>query len=252
MLHFEEHGDVTVLRIDHGRANAADVALLRGLAQGLNDLEKGSCRAVVLTGTGPVFSAGADLKQVLDGGETYLDEFLPALSELLQTLFRFPKPLVAAVNGHAIAGGCVFACAADRRLMAEGKARIGVPELLVGLPFPVDGLEIMRFATGGRGLPGLVHTGVTLLAADALAAGLVDEVVAAEELSARALEVAGQLGRVPSEVFRLTKEQLRRPALTLTMTDRAAREAETRRAWGSAEARAAMAAYVARTLAPRP
>jgi enoyl-CoA hydratase len=251
VLNVETSGDVTVLRIEYGKANAADTALLRGLTAAFHDLEKASCRAVVLTGTGPVFSAGADLKQVLDGGDAYLDEFLPALSDLLQTLFRFPKPLVAAVNGHAIAGGCVFACAADRRLMAEGKARVGVPELLVGLPFPVDGLEIMRFATGGRDLPGVIYTGATLLPADALAAGLIDEVVPAEELSARALEVAGQLGRVPAEVFRLTKEQLRRPALALMSTDRNEREAETRRAWGSAEARAALTAYVKQTLPQR-
>jgi enoyl-CoA hydratase len=251
VLHLEETDGVAVLRIEYGRANAADTALLRGLTAALHEQEKASARAVVLTGTGSVFSAGADLKQVLDGGDGYLDEFLPALSELLQTLFRFPKPLVAAINGHAIAGGCVFACAADRRLMAEGRARIGVPELLVGVPFPVDGLEILRFATGGRSLPGLVYSGATLLAADAVAQGLIDEAVPAEELLFRAVEVAERLGAVPFECFRLTKEQLRRPALELMSANRAVREAETRRAWGSAQALAAMTAYVERTLSPR-
>jgi enoyl-CoA hydratase len=251
-VEYVDHGDgVALLTVQHGKANAADTDLLRALTAAMQDLEKADCRAVVLTGTGSVFSAGADLMRVLEGGDAYLDEFLPALSELLQTLFRFPKPLVAAVNGHAIAGGCVFACACDRRLMAEGKARIGLPELLVGLPFPVDGLEIMRFATGGGSLPGLVLPGAALLAADAVRHGLVDEAVPAEELLPRATTVAARLGRVPFESFRLTKEQLRRPALALMTTDRAAREAETRRAWGSAEARAAIAAYVEQTLPRR-
>jgi enoyl-CoA hydratase len=251
VLHSEQTDGVTVLRVEHGRANAADTALLRGLTGALHELEKDSCRAVVLTGTGSVFSAGADLAALLEGGDAYLDEFLPALTELLLTLFRFPKPLVAAVNGHAIAGGCVFACACDRRFMTEGKARIGVPELLVGVSFPVAGLEILRFATAGWGLAELIHTGVTVDAIEAVRRGLIDEALPEEKLLPWAVAAAERLGRVPAETFRQTKEQLRRPALTLITTDLTTREAETRRAWGSAEARAAMAAYVTQTLRPR-
>jgi enoyl-CoA hydratase len=248
VLRTEQIDGVAVLRIEHGKANAADLPLLRGLTAALYDLETSSCRAVVLTGTGSVFSAGADLRQLLEGGDAYLDEFLLALTELLDTLFCFPKPLVAAVNGHAIAGGCVFTCACDRRFMAEGKARIGVPEMLVGLSFPQAGLEIMRFATGGRGTAELIYTGVTVDAVEAVRRGLIDEARPAEDVLPWAVAAAKKLARIPAETFRQTKEQLRRPTLAAMTANRVAREAETRRAWGSPEARAAMAAYVEQTL----
>ena len=93
--------------------------------------------------------------------------------------------MVAAVNGHAIAGGCVIARAADARLMAEGAGRIGVPELLVGVPFPAAALEVVRFAVPREKVQSLIYTGRTLSAEEALGAGLVDEVVAPGALLAR-------------------------------------------------------------------
>ena len=83
-----------------------------------------------------MFSAGVDLFRVIDGGAAYPDRFLPAMRRFFQTLLTFPKPVVAAVNGHAIAGGCIIAAACDYRIMATGNGRIGVPELSVGVPFP--------------------------------------------------------------------------------------------------------------------
>src|SRR5260221_11568704 len=105
-----------------------------------------SARAVVLTGTGAIFSAGVDLLRLLEGGAPYVRKFLPALSTMLATVFSHPAPVVAAINGHAIAGGCVLACAADRRLMVRDGGRIGVTELLVGVSVPPAAMEIMRWA----------------------------------------------------------------------------------------------------------
>ena len=134
-------------------------------------------RALVLTGTGSIFSAGVDLFRVTRGGADSVRHFLPLLSRFLRTHVAFPRPVVAAVNGHAIAGGCVIALAADARLMAEGDGRIGLPELLVGVPFPTAALEVVRFAVPREKLQSLIYTGRTLSAREALGAGLVDEVV---------------------------------------------------------------------------
>jgi len=123
--------------------------------------------------------------------------------------------VVAAVNGHAIAGGCVIVCACDYRIMAEGDGRIGVSELRVGVPFPVLPLEIMRFAVSNSHLQSLVYTGRTLLPEDAKAAGLVDEVVPAEKLLHQACETAEHFGAVPTNSFALTKALLRQPTLAI-------------------------------------
>ncbi|MGZ5434199.1 MAG: enoyl-CoA hydratase/isomerase family protein, partial [Thermoanaerobaculia bacterium] len=119
--------------------------------------------AVILTGTGSIFSAGVDLFRVVDGGSDYVARFFPALARFVLDLFAFPKPFVVAANGHAIAGGCIFTLCADYRLMAAGTARIGVPELLVGVPFPASVLEVIRYAVPPQHLQMLVYSGRTVV-----------------------------------------------------------------------------------------
>ena len=113
-------------------------------------------------GAGRVFSAGVDLRRVLDGGRAYTDRLVPALSAAFTALFAFPGPTVAAINGAAVAGGCVLACACDRRLILS-EAPIGASELRVGVPFPVVALEILRHACGDQAeeviLEGQLHQG---------------------------------------------------------------------------------------------
>lgn len=213
MIHREDHDDVAVLRIEHGPVGAMDVELCTELARHLRALVGDPARAVVLTGTGRSFSAGVDLRRIVDGGGDYVQEFLPALSEMFAAAFALGKPLVAAINGHAIAGGCVLAAAADVVLMAEGKAGIGLPELKVGVPFPRIALEIMRHRMGEVAARRMVLGARTLSAEDAVAVGLVDHVVAADELPARAVTAASDLAALtPSDTFAATKAALRREA----------------------------------------
>jgi Enoyl-CoA hydratase/isomerase len=144
MIEIEPHRKNSVFRTAHGKANALDTELCEAITVRLEEHRHSSMQALVFIGQGQIFSAGVDLLRVLDGGPAYLEVFLPALSKAFETLFCFPKPVIAAINGHAIAGGCVLACAADYRIMAHQAGRIGVPELLVGVPFPTVALEIMR------------------------------------------------------------------------------------------------------------
>src|SRR5207248_2211327 len=125
-------------------ANAMSLEFCDRLTACFEEIRQSSARAAVLIGEERIFSAGVDLLRVLDGGRPYLRNFLPALSAALAAVFSHPKPVVAAINGHAIAGGCILACACDRRLMVRDAGRIGVPELLVGVAFPAVAMEIMR------------------------------------------------------------------------------------------------------------
>jgi enoyl-CoA hydratase len=205
MLITEEREDVAVLRIEHGRVGALDVELLDALTEAVT----ASDRALVITGTGSSFSAGVDLRRILEGRRPYTEALLTALSRTYRAVFDHPRPTVAAVNGHAIAGGCVLALACDLRLMSGG--RIGLTELAVGVPFPTTALEVVQHALGPR-------TGRVLLGGQvedrehALALGMVDEITEPGELMPRAVALAAELAARSPESYRLAKVQLHRQA----------------------------------------
>jgi enoyl-CoA hydratase len=247
----ETRGPVEVLRLEHGPVNALDLELLSALEEQLGEVERSPARAVVLTGSGRCFSAGVDLHRVLEGGADYVAAFVPRIATCFRRLFAFPKPVVAAVNGHAIAGGCVMVCACDHRVMAEESGTIGVPELLVGVSWPAWALEIVRYAVPPIRAQELVYSGRTLGADEAQRAGVVDEVVESEGLMDAALESAERLGSLPPEGFRSAKLQLRGPALDLA--DRLSRETDTQviRAWSAPATAEAIRAYLDKTLGRR-
>lgn len=205
MIETSTDGGVTVLTVDHGPVNALDLELLSALPGALADAGDAP---VVLTGAGRCFSAGVDLKRIVDGGVPYVEAFLPALSTAVLAVFDHPRPVVAAVNGHALAGGCVLAAACDVRLMSGGT--IGLTELAAGVPFPTVPLEVMRHATGAA-VNRLVLTAQRLDPVAAQRIGLVDEVVT-DDLLATAVRTAATLGRTRADVYARAKRQLREPA----------------------------------------
>jgi enoyl-CoA hydratase len=231
----------------HGKANAMDLEFCRALGAHVHACEQSPAAALVLTGQGTIFSAGVDLPRLLDGGAAYAREFVPAMNHAFEALFAFSKPLVVAVNGHAIAGGCVMTCCADYRMMARGPARIGIPELLVGVPFPVVPLEIVRFATPKQHIQALIYRGLTPTADDALGYGLIDAVTEPETLLDEAVAVAERMAAVPFEAFHLTKRLLREPALR-QMREGGVIDAVVQDAWAGETVQAAVRGYVARTL----
>ncbi|HUO83886.1 MAG TPA: enoyl-CoA hydratase/isomerase family protein, partial [Thermoanaerobaculia bacterium] len=159
MIEREDQGRIAVVRLAHRKASAMDLELVERLTGEARALERDGVDAVVLTGSGSIFSAGVDLYRIIDGGADYVARFLPALTTMLRVWFEFPKPLVAAINGHAIAGGAILAQCADLRLMASGKGRIGIPELRVGVPFPPYVIELLRQRVSPHALQRLIVTG---------------------------------------------------------------------------------------------
>ncbi len=274
---------ILTLRLARGRANALDLELLAALRDELDavpgrrltsgepaggksapddpsggqsardrpaPIPPGAERvaAMILTGSGSIFSAGVDLVRLSAGGEEYIRRFFPLLSAVLYKLFTLPVPVVAALNGHAVAGGCLLAFACDYRLMADGNHRIGLPELSVGLPFPAVGHEIVRFAVPGHQVQSLMYTGATLAPGEALKAGFLDEVVSPASLEERSRAVAAQLGEMRPEVFAHTKRFLRSEAVDRLTRRSAAADAEAIAVWLSAEAQAHVRSYVSQVL----
>lgn len=247
MIEVEERSDgVAVLWLDHGRANTLDGPLLAAVAEQLDELEEGGVRAVVVTGRGRVFSAGVDLKRFLSEGDAFVEPLLAELHRSLLRLYTFPRPTVAAIGGAAIAGGCVLACACDRRLAAAGTT-LGAPELRVGVPFPATALEVVVAASRGRAEE-LVLGGARIGAEEAREVGWVHEVVDPADLLDRAVAAAESLAAVPPDSYRLTKRLLRRPVVERIERAEAETGEEMRRIWSSDEVRRAVERYVQETL----
>src|SRR5262245_11904495 len=247
MIHTERQNRVVILRMEHGKVGVLDLELLQELQEKLAQLHNEGTGAVVLTGTGSSFSAGVDLYRVLQGGIDYLSRFLPALEVCLRELLEFPRPIVAAVNGHAIAGGCVIVCGCDHRIMAEGTGRIGVTELLVGVPFPDLLLEIVRACVASHHFQNVVSSGRTFGPPDALQVGLVDELAAPESLLVKAIEVASRLAAISQRTFAITKAQIWRETLERATRYAGKSEKAILEVWSSPETREVIEGYLKRT-----
>jgi enoyl-CoA hydratase len=227
---------VTIVWFDHPPVNAFDLALVEDAV----DTMRGIDGPVVLTGAGSCFSAGVDLRAILDGQAAYGERFLAAVSAAFLAVFDHPAPVVAAINGHAIAGGCVLAMAADVRLMSRGK--IGLSELAVGVPIPVAALEICRYVMG----PSVTRAALqadNIDAESALARGWIDDLVAADDLLPRAIAVAAALGQHSASAYALTKQQLHRPARD-AIDAGAQMDAQVLAGWKSDGTRARIAAFL--------
>jgi len=210
----EEHDDVAVVRVDRPPANAMDPGLLADAVAATEELAAAEPGAVVLTGRPGFFSAGADLKVVptldADGQRAMVD----GINGLCMAWYGLPRPVVCAVNGHAIAGGLVFALCADYRV-AAADGRYGLTELRAGVPYPTMAIAVVAAELSAPAARRLVLRADLVDAADLRELGAFDEVVPNDEVLDRALVVARDLGALPSSAYAATKRRLRAPTLAL-------------------------------------
>jgi enoyl-CoA hydratase len=247
MIEIETVETVAVVRMHHGKANALDVEFCEALAARFHELA--DAKAIVLTGSGKIFSAGVDLKRLSAGGAEYVREFLPSLHRLYEAVFFHRRPVIAAINGHAVAGGAILACCADRRIMGHESGRIGVTELLVGVPFPALAFEVLRAAVPNEYLAEFAYSGATYMTDDALECGWVDEIAEPEELMDDAFAVAQELAALPAAAFAQTKAQIRGPIAERLAVSGEEIDREVTELWCADETLARVRDYVARTLA---
>ena len=208
----EREGAVAVLRMEAGKANAFREDFLDMLNALLDELADSDARAAVLIGYERFFSAGLALPELLPLDREAMGAFIARFSEAIVRVFALELPVVAAVNGHAIAGGCVLALQADRRLMADGPYRIGLNEVQLGVALPTCVVETLRVAVPRASLFRIAQLGRLVEPAEALALGLVDEVVPADELQQRAVGLAAGMAELPPAAFAQIKRSLRRDA----------------------------------------
>ncbi|OQD56623.1 enoyl-CoA hydratase [Streptomyces phaeoluteigriseus] len=199
---------VGTLRLDRPPMNALNVATqdrLKELAEEAGRRE--DVRAVVLYGGEKVFAAGADIKEMQPMDHTAMVLRARALQDAFTAVARIPKPVVAAVTGYALGGGCELALCADFRIAADN-AKLGQPEILLGLIPGAGGTQRLSRLIGPSKAKDLIFTGRTVRADEALTLGLVDRVVPAAEVYAQAHAWAAKLAQGPAIALRAAKESI--------------------------------------------
>jgi enoyl-CoA hydratase len=198
-------GGVVVLTLDRPPVNALETAFGRELTAAL-EREREDARAIVLTGAGRAFSAGVDTKAAATLDREGQRAGVEAINNLVAMLFALPLPVVAAVNGHALGGGLVIPLACDVLVATSAECKLGLTEVVAGVPFPAAPLEVVRHRLSAPAYNNLCLTGRVVGPPEALALGVVDELAEPAQLVERAIEIAGQLaghrayGRVKHQV----------------------------------------------------
>jgi enoyl-CoA hydratase/carnithine racemase len=205
LVRLEVDGGVGTIRLDRPPMNALNTGLQEGLRAAATEAgARADVRAVVLYGGPKVFAAGADIKEMVD--MTYSDMAVQAaaLSSAFDAVARIPKPVVAAVTGYALGGGCELALTADFRVCGDN-AKLGQPEILLGIIPGAGGTQRLPRLIGPARAKDLVFTGRFVDAAEALAIGLVDRVVAPDDVYEVARAMAGQYAAGPAVALRAAK-----------------------------------------------
>jgi enoyl-CoA hydratase len=203
----DEH--LATVRLDREHGNAVNDDLLQGLVTAYNEaIADPEVRGVLLTSAGKLFSPGLDLRDLLEFDRRQMHRFMSRFSACLLVMYTCPKPVVAALRGHALAGGCVLALTAEWRVLKEG-ALIGLNEVRVGVPLPFGVTTILREAartprTEEVALLGRNYTGV-----EALGVGLAHEVLPEEGFEEACLERLGEYASRDPKAYAMTKRYLR-------------------------------------------
>ena len=207
-------------------ANALDATLLAALETALDRLDAAGWPAVVLASAHPtVFCPGLDLKKLDRRPRAEVREAMVRYQALLRRLATYPGPLVAAVGGHAIGGGCLLAMACDRRVMARARARIGLSEINLGIPVPAGAVTMLLALFPTRAVEQMVLEGDGLGGERALELGLVERLAYPDEVVEEACRLAGHLASRPPGAFAAAKAFLRH-GLGAAMAERDAAELE--------------------------
>src|SRR5438067_2048402 len=205
----EQRGDVALVRIDRPPANALDRELLADGAAALDELRDPGPGAVVIVGHERFFSAGVDLKLAPMLDRDGQREMVSGINRLFAGWYSFERPVVCAVNGHAIAGGLILALCGDHRVCATGEAKLGLTELRAGIPYPAAALAIVRAELTPQAARRLALHADLVDPPRALELGLVDELAEPDEVLDRALELADELAALPHDAYAKVKRQVR-------------------------------------------
>jgi enoyl-CoA hydratase/carnithine racemase len=202
---------IATVTLNRGKVNALNEPMVEELSDTFGNLETDNkVDSIIFTGSGKFFSFGFDVPEFMQYPKKDFIRYLKKFTNFYTYLFQFPKPVVAALNGHTIAGGCMLATACDFRLMATGKGKIALNEITFGAPVFAGSAEMLRFCVGSRNAQRILYSGAMYSAEEAFELGLVDQVSSEDTLEEDARKVAQELGEKTSLAFSTIKKLLRK------------------------------------------
>lgn len=212
-----DQGIVTV-KLSRGKVNAIHETVVDEMTVCLNELVgDAGVRAVILTGTGKFFTFGFDIPEFLSYPKESFIRYLTKFTDLYASLFLYPKPVIAALNGHTIAGGCMLAIACDYRIMVPGKAKIALNEINFGSSLFAGSVDILKLLLGQREAEKAVYNGTMYSAEEAYRIGLIDQIASEVDLEDEAKKIAGQYAEKDGVAFSSIKRLLRGPTAELIL-----------------------------------
>jgi enoyl-CoA hydratase len=203
---------LALVRLTCGKANALNPRSLGAIERALDEVAGGGARGLILTGYDRFFSAGLDLVTLYGLERDAMDGFMAWFDAVMLRVFTFPRPVVAAVGGHAVAGGAVLALACDARVMGAAAGRFGLNEIRLGVPFPAAALEIVRHAVRAGSVEEVLYHGELFDPPAALARGLATEVVDGDPVES-ARRTCARMAAEPAGAFETIKAALKGPAV---------------------------------------
>ena len=207
----QKSDDIATLTLSRGKVNALNGAVVDQLRARLKDLEGDhEVAAVILTGSGKFFSFGFDIPEFLGFSKEQFAEYLVNFTDLYTYLFLFPKPVVAVLNGHTMAGGCMLALACDHRVMTTANAKISLNEIGFGSSVFAGSTEMLRFWVGNANATAILYSGATYHAEEAKMLGLIHEASTEQNFSATVENAVSLLGAKASPAFSSIKSLLRK------------------------------------------
>jgi Delta3-Delta2-enoyl-CoA isomerase len=215
MIETIQHGPIRELRLNRPPVNALSSELIVALKEAVQAAPQDGARAIVLSGSPGRFSGGLDLPLLLTLDRAGMADLLRGLYGLLGALACSPIPVIAAITGHAPAGGTVLALFCDWRVMAEGEWKVGLNEVAVGLTLPPLIHHALQLVVGPRQAERLAVTAALILPAEAVRIGLVDEMISTEHVIPRAIERCQALLSLPPLAMSDTRKQARADLVAL-------------------------------------
>jgi len=245
-LRIEKQERLTVLRLDKARGNSIDDALVAELGRAVGELavDDGVRGVLLASAHAKLFCPGLDLVSLVEFDRAAMEAFMRSFARTVWLLYGLRKPLVAAVNGAAVAGGCILALTADHRVLRRG-APIGLNEVKVGLPLPWSVTLLLRASVPAPALGRIALLGRNFVDEDAVAVGLADELSEPESLEAISLERLAEFAEKDPLALGATKASLREGVLREMQAQEGARLWEFLDAWFAPAAQERIRATVA-------